>query len=121
MLDDNDLHDDDDDGDNDHDHPVAVHDGVEPVGYGEHCAVGKLLPVNDQNYYNDNDQNYFDDNDQIYYDDNDQNDYNDDDHDDNYVWTMRIFSWSRPETPSYDCDDYGADDDAYDDADDDTD
>ncbi len=27
-----------------HHHPRAVHDGVEPVGDGQHGAVGKLLP-----------------------------------------------------------------------------
>ena len=47
MLDDNDEPDE-RDGDDDDDHPVAVHDGVEPVCYGEDCAVRKLLPVNDQ-------------------------------------------------------------------------
>ena len=42
--DDTDNEDDDDEEDED-DHPVAIHDGVEPVSYGEHCAVRKLLPV----------------------------------------------------------------------------
>ena len=42
--DDKDNEDDDDEEDED-DHPVTIHDGVEPVSYGEHCAVRKLLPV----------------------------------------------------------------------------
>ena len=86
MLDEHDERDDDGNDGNDDDHPVAVHDGVEPVGYGEHCAVGKLLPVNDQNYYDDHDH---DDNDSDDHD-HDQNHYDDNDHDDNEDDFLRL-------------------------------
>ena len=40
------------DGDNDDDdHPIAVHDGVEPVCNGQHCAVRELFPGDGQHYY----------------------------------------------------------------------
>ena len=39
----------DDDGDDDH--PIAVHDGVEPVCNGQHCAVRELFPGDGQHYY----------------------------------------------------------------------
>ena len=45
----------DDNGDNDDndddDHPIAVHDGVEPVCNGQHCAVRKLFPGDGQHYH----------------------------------------------------------------------
>ena len=43
--------DDNDDDNDDGDHPIAVHDGVEPVCNGQHCAVRELFPGDGQHYY----------------------------------------------------------------------
>ena len=41
----------DDNENDDDDHPIAVHDGVEPVCNGQHCAVRELFPGDGQHYY----------------------------------------------------------------------
>ena len=42
---------DDDNENDDDDHPIAVHDGVEPVCNGQHCAVRELFPGDGQHYH----------------------------------------------------------------------
>ena len=47
----NDDGDDNKDDNDDVNYPIAVHDGVEPVCDGQHCAVRELFPGNGQHFY----------------------------------------------------------------------